>query len=100
VNPGLPATVSGRYLSFVERENLALWRAQNVTVREIATRLGRSPSTISRELRRNASTRITAWTTRRRPRSGMRSGALGDRRSRGWSLTTDCASTSRTDWPA
>ena len=57
VNPGLPATVSGRYLSFGERENVALWRAQNVTVREIARRLGRSSSTISRELRRNASTR-------------------------------------------
>jgi IS30 family transposase len=57
VNPGLPATVSGRYLSFGERENVALWRAQNDTVREIARRLGRSSSTISRELRRNASTR-------------------------------------------
>src|SRR4051812_2560290 len=57
VNPGLPATVSGRYLTFSERENIALWRAQNVTIREIARRLNRVPSTISRELRRNASTR-------------------------------------------
>ncbi len=57
VNPGLPARVSGRYLSFLERENIALWRAQDVAVREIARRLSRSPSTISRELRRNASTR-------------------------------------------
>ena len=38
VNPGLPATVSGRYLSFGEWENVALWRAQEVTVREIARR--------------------------------------------------------------
>jgi IS30 family transposase len=77
VNPGLPATVSGRYLSFVERENIALWRVQNVTVREIARRLGRSPSTISRELRRNASTRtyrldykasIAQWHAERRAR--------------------------------
>src|SRR5437762_3339358 len=57
VGPNLPATVSGRYLSFSEREDIALWRAQDVGVREIARRLGRSPSAISRELRRNASTR-------------------------------------------
>jgi transcriptional regulator with XRE-family HTH domain len=57
VAPNLSATVSGRYLSFSEREDIALWRAQDVSVREIAGRLGRSPSAISRELRRNASTR-------------------------------------------
>ena len=57
VNPCLPPTVSGRYLSFAEREDIALLRAQGLGVREIARRLGRSPSTISRELRRNASTR-------------------------------------------
>ena len=49
--------LSGRYLSFAEREEIALWRAQDVGVREIARRLGRAPSTISRELRRNAATR-------------------------------------------
>ena len=48
---------SGRYLSFAEREELALLKAQRCGVREIARRLGRSPSTISRELRRNAATR-------------------------------------------
>jgi IS30 family transposase len=57
VNPCLFPKVSGRYLSFVEREGIALLRAQGVGVREIARRLSRSPSTISRELRRNASTR-------------------------------------------
>ena len=57
VNPALSPKVSGRYLSFAEREDIAIWRAQNVGVREIARRLGRSPSTISRELRRNGSTR-------------------------------------------
>jgi IS30 family transposase len=57
VNPCLVPTVTGRYLSFAEREEIALWRAQDVGVREIARRLGRSPSTISREIRRNASTR-------------------------------------------
>jgi IS30 family transposase len=48
---------SGRYLSFVEREEIALLRAQDVGAREIARRLDRAPSTISRELRRNAATR-------------------------------------------
>ncbi|HBP0731337.1 TPA: helix-turn-helix domain-containing protein, partial [Pseudomonas aeruginosa] len=49
--------ISGRYLSFAEREEIGLLRAQSVGVREIARRLGRSPSTISRELTRNAATR-------------------------------------------
>ena len=49
--------VSGRYLSFVEREEIAVLHARECGVREIARQLGRSPSTISRELRRNAATR-------------------------------------------
>jgi len=49
--------LSGRYLSFSEREEIAILYAQQVGVRGIARRLGRSASTISRELRRNASTR-------------------------------------------
>ena len=57
VNPCLAPTVSGRYLSLSEREEIALLRARGAGVREIARNLGRSPSTISRELRRNASTR-------------------------------------------
>src|SRR5215217_3576408 len=51
------APASGRYLSFAEREEIAILRAQGAGVREIARRLGRSPSTISREIRRNAATR-------------------------------------------
>src|SRR5215213_5085142 len=49
--------LSGRYLSLAEREEIALWRVQGHGVREIARRLGRAGSTISRELRRNAATR-------------------------------------------
>ncbi len=51
------STPSGRFLSFAEREEIALLRAQGKGVRQIAAVLGRSPSTISRELRRNAATR-------------------------------------------
>ncbi|MFC9967026.1 IS30 family transposase [Nocardia ignorata] len=46
-----------RYLSFAEREEIAFLKAQGSGVRVIAMALGRSPSTISRELRRNAATR-------------------------------------------
>jgi IS30 family transposase len=51
------APLSGRYLSFAEREEIAILRARGCGVREIARCTGRSPSTISRELRRNAATR-------------------------------------------
>lgn len=49
--------LSGRYLTFAEREEIALLNIQGVGVRAIARTLERSPSTISRELRRNAATR-------------------------------------------
>src|SRR5215204_2581509 len=51
------APLSGRYLSFGEREEIAILRARGCGVREIARGMGRAPSTISRELRRNAATR-------------------------------------------
>jgi IS30 family transposase len=77
VNPQLVPSVSGRYLSFAEREDIAIWHAQKIGAREIARRLKRSPSTISRELRRNASTRtfrleyrasLAQWHAERRAR--------------------------------
>ncbi len=49
--------LSGRYLCFADRETIALLRAEGHGVREIARRLSRAASTISRELRRNAATR-------------------------------------------
>jgi IS30 family transposase len=49
--------LSGRYLSFREREEIALLKARGAGVRQIARELGRDPSTVSRELRRNAATR-------------------------------------------
>ncbi|HLX30777.1 MAG TPA: IS30 family transposase [Casimicrobiaceae bacterium] len=48
---------SERYLSLAEREQIALLRARDEGVRQIARQLERSPSTVSRELRRNAATR-------------------------------------------
>src|SRR3954451_3672724 len=48
---------SGRYLSFAEREEVALWRAQGHGVREVARRLGRAARTVSRDRRRDAAPR-------------------------------------------
>jgi transposase, IS30 family len=48
----LSLTVSGRYLSMAEREEIACARAAGRGVRQIAALLGRDPATISRELRR------------------------------------------------
>ena len=91
VNPRLAPVVSGRYLSFLEREEIALLRAQGAGVREIARRLGRSPSTISRELRRNASTRtyrldyratLAQWHAERRGRRPKVAKLIGNDRLR------------------
>ncbi len=49
--------LSGRYLSFAEREEIAILRAKDHGVRAIARLLDRPASTISRELRRNAARR-------------------------------------------
>src|SRR5262249_56613203 len=63
---GMPPTMfrpsakplSGRYLSFAEREEIALLRVQGCSMREVARLLGRTASTISQELRRNAATHL------------------------------------------
>ena len=49
--------LSGRYLSLAEREEIALLLVKEHSLQEIGRRLGRSASTISREVRRNATTR-------------------------------------------
>ncbi len=57
MRPFDPKPHSGRYLSFSDREEIALLNAQGKGVRGIAREVGRDPATISRELRRNAATR-------------------------------------------
>ncbi len=54
VRPRRGRDLKGRCLSFSEREEIAVGRAGGESMRAIAARLGRSPSTISRELARNA----------------------------------------------
>ena len=47
------AELTGRYLSLAEREEIAAGRAAKLGVREIARQIGRSPSTVSREIWRH-----------------------------------------------
>ncbi|MFD8692550.1 transposase [Streptomyces sp. NPDC059651] len=48
--------IHSRYLSLVEREQIRDLHRTGLSMRTIATELGRAPSTISRELKRNTST--------------------------------------------
>ena len=94
------AAPSGRYLSFAEREEIAILRAGGCGVREVARRLGRSPSTISRELRRNAATRCGRLDYRATTAQWH-----ADRRARRpkpakLAVNDDCGAMCRTAWPA
>jgi IS30 family transposase len=81
--------VSGRYLSLAEREEIAVGVAAGEGVRVIAARLGRAASTVSREVRRNASrlgyravaAQAQAEARARRPKAAK---LAGNDRLRGW----------------
>ncbi|MFB9583067.1 IS30 family transposase [Streptomyces goshikiensis] len=53
VRPVLPSSVASRYLCEADRIHIADRVREKATVRAIASELGRSPSTVSREIRRN-----------------------------------------------
>jgi transposase, IS30 family len=53
VRPRRGRDLQGRYLGFGEREEIALGLARSESMGQIAARLGRSVSTISREVTRN-----------------------------------------------
>jgi transposase, IS30 family len=54
VRPRRGRDVKGRCLTLAQREEIAVGRARGDSVRAIAAAIGRSASTVSRELRRNA----------------------------------------------
>jgi len=54
VRPRRGRGLKGRCLTLAQREEIALGRARGQSVRSIAAAIGRAPSTVSRELRRNA----------------------------------------------
>ena len=77
VRPRRGRNLKGRCLSFAEREEIALGWAGGESMTSIGARLGRSPSTISRELSRNAdgnghyratSAHVLAWDRAARPK--------------------------------
>jgi IS30 family transposase len=85
-----PGPVSGRVLSLAEREEIAVGVAAGEPLRVIAARLGRAPSTVSREVRRNRPQRggyravaaqAQAEFRARRPKTAR---LAGDGRLRGW----------------
>lgn len=65
--------ISARYLSFAEREEIGPLSVQDLGVCEIARRIERSPSTVSREYKRNAATRGGLLEYRHRLHNGSQS---------------------------
>jgi transposase, IS30 family len=61
VRQTLPEAGGGRYLSREERYEIARLRDQGLSVRQVAGRLRRPPSTVSRELARNADPRTGGY---------------------------------------
>lgn len=98
VSPCLPPIVTGRFLSFTERGDIAIWHARGAGVRDIARHLGRGPSTVSRELRRNASTHT--YRLQYKASTVARRAVPAGRRSPRSSVTSGCATMSRGGCPA
>ena len=92
--------LTGRYLSFPEREEIAVLKAQGAGGREIACRLGRNPSPISRELRRNAATRGGKLDYRASVAQWRPSCWPGGPRPQSWWRTLGCGGTCKTGCPA
>ena len=74
-----PHQRSGRALRAVEREEISRGIAAGLTIRQIASRLGRAASTVSREVNRNgglgryraAQAEAAAWSRARRPQQPL-----------------------------
>ena len=76
--PSVPETSRARYLSIREREEIFAGVERGDTIRRIAQLLGRAPSTVLRELRRNM------WHQLYRGRSRLRANPVGSHRTRPW----------------
>jgi IS30 family transposase len=76
--PNVPETSSVRYLSFSEREEIFAGIERGESIRQIAKRLGRAPSTVLRELRPNMRHQLY------RSRSRLRANPDGKRRTLPW----------------
>jgi Helix-turn-helix domain len=69
---------SGRYLSFAEREEIALLRAQGCTVQEVGRRIGRAASRSRGNCGVTPPLVVAVWSIARRQRNGTPSDQPGD----------------------
>jgi IS30 family transposase len=76
--PNLPERSSGRYLSIREREEIFAGVERGESIRRIAMALGRAPSTVLRELRRNMLRQVY------RSRARIRANPTGTHRTQPW----------------
>lgn len=84
---------------FREREDIALELAKGIGIRAIARKLGRPPSTISREVRRNAATRSGNLDYRPVPPNGTPIVSPGGLLA-SWRSIRLCVNMLRSAWPA
>ncbi len=82
------APPSGRYLSFVEREEIAVRRAEECGIREIARRLGRARRRSRGSYGATRRPVAAAWTTGPRSHSGTQTAKRADPRCAGSLRTT------------
>ena len=71
-----------RHLSLKEREGIEMMRGERWSMREMAQVLGRSPSTISREIRRNSSSLYDCYLDHRAQERADRRRSAASRRMR------------------
>src|SRR5829696_7943872 len=96
VRPRRGRGLQGRCLTLAQREEIALGRARGESIRAIAAVLGRSPSTVSRELRRKSTGGGGIGPP---PRMLWPTTAPADRSRPSWSRTWNCVRRWRQTWP-
>ena len=90
--------VSGRYLLFSEREEIALLRVQGCSMREVARRLGRQPQRSRGSCGATLRPEVAAWSIARPRRSGMPSDLLAAQSRRSLRSTRHCEPMWKNDW--
>jgi hypothetical protein len=92
--------VAGRYLSFAEREEIALLSVQGLGVREIADILDAIHQPFRESSRATRRHVMGVSSIVLRSRSGRRNGSPNDQNQRSWQLMHVCANTFRITWRA
>ena len=92
--------LSGRYLSFAEREEIALLRVQGHAMQEIARRPGRAASRSPGSYGATLPPEVAAWSIARQQRNGTPSEPLVAQSRRSLRSTQLCEPMWRTDWLA